>query len=436
MVLLRSVVGIALMASTALATPIARADREPQDQKGYYDPEYKHHGYRRDPSAQHKEKQWWRTKVYEWWVDPEKISTTITTTTTTGTSTSTTSTSFQTEITETDPPSTTIIWVEPSTTVADNTPTPAPTPTDTTPILNPTATPIIKISTPNSSTTPGKCTTKLLRRAWHTLTTSEKQAYLAAEQCLMRLPSKDHLGAARSRFDDLVKAHQIPANSVHLDGWFLPFHRLHMHAHETLLRTECGYTGAQPYWDEERDAGHFSTSEVFASENGFGGDGTGPGGCIETGPFSNYTLVTGPGFADTEHCIGRKIDDEISKGSSKAEVDACLEAETVKDAWACMSNQPHYAGHSGTGGEMANSISSPGDPLFYLHHTFLDRVWWRWQQKAYPERTTQIYGTTYQLGGGREATLDDELDMFGVIPNAKVRDVMDIDGDYLCVEYD
>lgn len=33
----------------------------------------------------------------------------------------------------------------------------------------------------------------------------------------------------------------------HIQGAFLPFHRLLIHAHEYLLEAECGYTGGQPY---------------------------------------------------------------------------------------------------------------------------------------------------------------------------------------------
>jgi len=74
----------------------------------------------------------------------------------------------------------------------------------------------------------GGCTKKLLRRPWydilsipsnryisaancvrHKLSKAEKTEYLNAELCLMRLPSKTKLPGAHSRFDDLVKAHQM-----------------------------------------------------------------------------------------------------------------------------------------------------------------------------------------------------------------------------------
>lgn len=47
---------------------------------------------------------------------------------------------------------------------------------------------------------------------------------------------------------------------------------------------------------------------------------------------------------------------------------------------------------------MANPISSPGDPLFYLHHTWLDKIWWDWQVKDLPKRLVEMGGQNRQGG--------------------------------------
>lgn len=39
----------------------------------------------------------------------------------------------------------------------------------------------------------------------------------------------------------------------------------------------------------------------------------------------------------------------------------------------------HNSGHNIVGGYMANPVFSPNDPLFWLHHSFIDRVWAKWQ---------------------------------------------------------
>jgi tyrosinase len=100
------------------------------------------------------------------------------------------------------------------------------------------------VVTPRSPT--GQCETKLQRKAWHTLSAVEKKAYIDAELCLMKLPATLGLTGAKNRFEELQSAHQVQAAITHGVGAFLPFHRLHMYAHEQLLRNECGYKGAQP----------------------------------------------------------------------------------------------------------------------------------------------------------------------------------------------
>jgi tyrosinase len=106
---------------------------------------------------------------------------------------------------------------------------------------------------------------------------------------------------------------------------------------------------------------------------------------------------------------------------------------------------------------MSNPISSPGDPVFYLHHTWLDKVWWDWQALNPSSRLYDMSGVNTQRanttlndvpGGngtrgepdftgdpGNITTLDHSLSALGLYPNATIRDVMDIGGGYLCYEY-
>ena len=41
---------------------------------------------------------------------------------------------------------------------------------------------------------------------------------------------------------------------------------------------------------------------------------------------------------------------------------------------------------------MLNPVSSPGDPIFFLHHAWLDRMWAKWTEKDPAARMTQIGG--------------------------------------------
>ncbi|KAK4112247.1 Di-copper centre-containing protein [Canariomyces notabilis] len=300
------------------------------------------------------------------------------------------------------------------------------------------------------------CTNPAKRRAWHTLSNADKLAYINAELCLMQKPARLGLPGAKTRFDELQAIHQLQAYATHFVGSFLPFHRLMMHAHESALRSECGYTGYQPYWHEQIDAGKFSRSVLLDATYGFGGDGSRTTGCITNGPFVNYTNSLGPGYEVTSHCINRRISDLASMGSSQAQVDACLAMKDFETAWPCIEGQPHSGGHAGVGGQMQNGVSSPGDPLFYLHHTWLDKVFWDWQARDRAVRVSRIAGTNIgpdfapgfpprpasipkPTGAdgdpGRVTTMGHVLNMYGNGPNKTIADVMDIQGDFLCYEY-
>ncbi|KAI5843080.1 hypothetical protein DFP73DRAFT_95413 [Morchella snyderi] len=282
------------------------------------------------------------------------------------------------------------------------------------------------------------CSSPIQRRAWHTLSTRERLSYLDAERCLMSRPAQTGAEGAVSRYDDLLGAHQRQAGWIHNTAWFLPWHRLYMRAHERLLREECGYQGAQPYWDEPRDAGRFSGAGIFDAQEGFGGGGDGEEGCIRDGPFADYRLHQGPGYAHEEHCISRAIDDNVSSYIGQDAINECLSQPDFQRAWPCIETNPHTAGHRGVGGVMDNAVSSPGDPLFYLHHTFLDRVWWQWQERDLQRRLGEVTGGVPSFAADGHwvgISLDDEMDVHGVIPSERVRELMDIRGQALCYEY-
>ncbi|KAF2634875.1 Di-copper centre-containing protein [Massarina eburnea CBS 473.64] len=317
-----------------------------------------------------------------------------------------------------------------------------------------------------------ECTTKSQRKAWHTLTTDEKHAYIEAEQCLMSLPPKFGLLGPSSRFDEFVTLHVMVAPEYHFTGSFLPYHRLMVQNHFLALRDECNYKGAQPYWNETLDAGNFKASVVLDPETGFGGDGGGEKGCVQDGPFKDYVSGVGPYANSSAHCITRKIDECQSSKAAKVHVDKCMEKQTFNDFWPCIEENPHDGLHQGMGGLM-RYFGSPGDPLFYLHHTYMDKVWWQWQSAAPSSRLFDISGqnalytlppsfsetdicgvppspddmpplVSAEVGrimaegdAALETTLGHILHLPGLWDNqTTVGDVMDIQGGFLCYEYD
>ncbi len=48
------------------------------------------------------------------------------------------------------------------------------------------------------------------------------------------------------------------------------------------------------------------------------------------------------------------------------------------DAFSAPINGIHGAVHIWVGGTMSDASVSPADPVFWLHHANLDRLWWTW----------------------------------------------------------
>lgn len=74
------------------------------------------------------------------------------------------------------------------------------------------------------------------------------------------------------------------------------------------------------------------------------------------------------------------------------------------------------------------------DPLFFLHHTQLDRLWWLWQQRQ-PNNGLNAYSGHKERHSMEMASLDDVIEMRGLAPNVRVNEVMDIEGELLCYRY-
>jgi tyrosinase len=92
---------------------------------------------------------------------------------------------------------------------------------------------------------------------------------------------------------------------------------------------------------------------------------------------------------------------------------------------------------------MSDIKSSPGDPIFFMHHMYIDRVWWQWQKQDPVNRLYDISGPTLNqtanvepAGGWQNATLHYELSSFNIKPNTTIGHVMNTEGGYLCYGYD
>lgn len=162
-------------------------------------------------------------------------------------------------------------------------------------------------------------------------------------------------------YEDIVAIHGNLSlfNTVHGSDWFLPFHRWYLLRLERVLGNRIGI----PYWDWSSDWAHPESSKVW---DVVGAMGTANDSyCLRSGPFKDWEA----GF----RCIQRIGDPSIRIWDPESL--ARLVTQTPRDSFRiALETQAHAAVHLYVGGTM-KGYRSPDDPLFWLHHAFVDLIW-------------------------------------------------------------
>lgn len=287
------------------------------------------------------------------------------------------------------------------------------------------------------------------------MTSKDRKAYIKAVQCMFTSPSKSDptkVPGAKNRYDDFVAQHINQTLSIHGTGNFLSWHRYYVYGYEKALREECGYTGYQPYWNWFTYQDNLRASPIFdGSDTSMGSDGAyvphngsvggggriflpsgEGGGCIMSGPFKNLQTHLGPNsptmagevrvnetFAYNPRCLKRDLTTyasttwltttnlwNLTLGPASRNI------ETFQNEFQGRFNQDflglHAAGHFAIGGDAGDFFSSPNDPVFFMHHAMVDRVWWIWQA-LHLSQAKSVAGTITLLNTppSRETSLED-----------------------------
>ncbi|KAK8104815.1 uncharacterized protein PG998_011848 [Apiospora kogelbergensis] len=303
-----------------------------------------------------------------------------------------------------------------------------------------------------------------VRREYSTLSNDAKLAYTRAVQCLMAKPpvtSVDKAPGARSRYDDMVATHINQTRTIHRSGSFLAWHRHYLWTFERALRDECGYEGYLPYWSWAKSSQDpLNSPYLDGSEYSQGGNGeyephnctTGlqsgllciepgqGGGCVKTGPYAGVmanltaTVPQWPGvtakapFSYDPRCIRHDISVPLARTWSGDEhiVDLLRNPLYQTDIGAFQDRLQytgnatvgwyglHQFGHFLLNGDPSGDFfNSPNEPLFWLHHSMVDRVWWTWQNQKPVERAFQVAGTRTMNNKppSDNVTIEDTFDM-------------------------
>lgn len=182
------------------------------------------------------------------------------------------------------------------------------------------------------------------------------------------------------------------------------------------------------------------------------------GGCVYSSPFANFSVNLGPDalgvpgsdvalsnpdgmLAYNPRCLKRDLTDVVIQHSSNATavlsniVDppdlGAFQTQLYGDA---TRNELgiHGGAHYAIGGDPGRDLYvSPGDPVFYLLHSMVDRVWWMWQMQDPEARQWGAAGgvagtiTFGNVPPSRNATLDEVIDFgFAAGPPRMIRELL------------
>lgn len=240
-----------------------------------------------------------------------------------------------------------------------------------------------------------------MRKNQATLTAAEKRNFIRALLELKR----------RGRYDRFVSTHRDFVTSdtdfgprvAHRGPSFLPWHRQFLLDFEGELQA-VDDSVELPYWDWTMDRN--LDASIWRADF-LGGNGRSDDGQVMTGPFAGrgrrwrVTIRV-----DSRDFLRRSLGSGRRPLPTRAELDSVLAMASYDQApWNSRSEgfRNHLEGwrgvdlhnrvHVWASGHMATG-ASPNDPVFWLHHCFIDKLWADWQrlhpESGYlPERPTE-----------------------------------------------
>jgi len=175
------------------------------------------------------------------------------------------------------------------------------------------------------------------RKNYRDLTAAERDRFVGAL----------HHVKATGVVDQFASDHDLYFHSAHHSSHFLPWHREFLRRFEDALRTYHPDV-TLPYWNST----------------------------VDTNPSDPLWDAAFMGQFDAAWGLGRALG--AASLPTPADVQTVLGLATYDAFWPDLEVDIHNPPHNWVGGVMATG-ASPGDPVFYLHHAWIDLLWAQWQ---------------------------------------------------------
>ncbi len=191
-----------------------------------------------------------------------------------------------------------------------------------------------------------------VRRDHRTLTSDQQGRFLNA---FTQINALNSLGP-------LVDIHANATHQMHGNRRFLPWHRIYLLRLEELLQM-VDSTVCIPYWKS-------SEEQAFPS--------------LLLGFTPTVNLLGGP------HTVNRNIG-AFATLPNAADVTIVMGNSTFNTFGPALEGV-HDSGHVWVGGTMLSITTAPADPVFWMHHAEIDRLWAEWQA-ANPGQNPNLTGS-------------------------------------------
>ncbi len=186
---------------------------------------------------------------------------------------------------------------------------------------------------------------------------------------------KEYQADAEAVWDGCQAHPYNPSNPEQYQQWyFLPWHRLMLNEFEGVIREVLhDETFTLPYWNPVTgNEADLVLPAVFRA----------PGTTLYNG--TRWPWVNG----------GERIDilyrDWLSLDALNE--DFYIDSPTGSHGFnPKLDTNPHFLTHLAVGGDMADFATVGGDPMFYLHHANLDRIWESWNRLGHTNPTDPKY---------------------------------------------
>ena len=248
-----------------------------------------------------------------------------------------------------------------------------------------------------------------VRNEWRSMTEAERCRYVR----VVYIASTQ--APWKSCYDRLIQIHRDWfGGGIHSQSYFLPWHRWFILALENLLRRiDCRVT--VPYWDWSLESQTWQNSIVWSVQCGLGGNGD---------PSNSNRVTTGvfswPSWQITPSATSQYLQRRFNGVLPSCATVAMIQRTGVSgfNTWhPFVSSSLHDTVHCNIGGTMC-TIHAANDPVFFLHHGFIDKIWADWQNKGPAFKNHQYSQDNSAMPGA-----------FGYSP----RDLFDLNGQPGCV---